>query len=100
MAMTATPQQEVASTNFAIFSDVEAPPLRVAAPVTPMKSTSSPDESFLASGDGRCVSKTPFSSLESSPEVAVRAGRVHVSPTPNGRDGGGEDSPQRDEPRD
>eukprot|EP00971_Amphidinium_carterae_P308905 6138211-Amphidinium_carterae.1 len=75
MAATSNPQQEVVPTNIAIFSDVEAPPTRIAAPVTPVKSTFSQDESFLASGDGRCVSKTPFRSLESSPEVAVRAGR-------------------------
>eukprot|EP00971_Amphidinium_carterae_P129226 2559616-Amphidinium_carterae.1 len=100
MAATSTPRQEVVPTNLAIFSDVEAPPLRVASPVTPVKSTTSPDESFLASGD-RCVSKTPFSSMESSPKVAVRAGRVHVSPAPDGGgDGGGDDSPQRDEPSD
>eukprot|EP00971_Amphidinium_carterae_P308904 6138210-Amphidinium_carterae.1 len=72
---TSNPQEEVVPTNIAIFSDIEAPPLRIAAPVTPVKSAISQDESFLASGDGRCVSKTPFSSLQSSPEVAVRAGR-------------------------
>eukprot|EP00971_Amphidinium_carterae_P075781 1497520-Amphidinium_carterae.1 len=99
-AATSTPQ-EVVPTNIAIFSDVEVPPLRVAAPVTPVRSTTSPEEcSFLASGDRRVV-KTPFSGMESSPEVAARAGRVHVSPAPDGGgDGGGDDSPRRDEPRD
>eukprot|EP00971_Amphidinium_carterae_P070426 1393064-Amphidinium_carterae.1 len=53
MAAASTPQ-EVVPTNIAIFSDVEAPPLRVAAPATPVRSTTSPEESsFLASGD-RC----------------------------------------------
>eukprot|EP00971_Amphidinium_carterae_P014184 279848-Amphidinium_carterae.1 len=102
MASTPAPRQEVVPTDIAIFSDIEVPPLRVAAPVTPVRSSTSHDVSFLASGDRRASSKTPFSSIvESSPEVAVRAGRVHVSPTPDGGgDGGGDDSPRRDEPRD
>eukprot|EP00971_Amphidinium_carterae_P161708 3205750-Amphidinium_carterae.1 len=43
MAATSTPQ-EVVPTNLAIFNEVEAPPLRVAAPVTPVRSTTSPEE--------------------------------------------------------
>eukprot|EP00971_Amphidinium_carterae_P279834 5554892-Amphidinium_carterae.2 len=46
IATTSTPRREVVPTSFAIFSDVEAPPLRVAAPVTPVKTTTSPDESL------------------------------------------------------
>eukprot|EP00971_Amphidinium_carterae_P071664 1417473-Amphidinium_carterae.1 len=36
----------------------------------------------------------------SSPDVAVRAGRVHAVAAPNGGGGGGDDSPQHDGPRD
>eukprot|EP00971_Amphidinium_carterae_P026476 522175-Amphidinium_carterae.1 len=63
-----------------------------------MKKVASPSESFLASGYSG-VSKT-FSSLASSPELGVRAGRVHAAPAPEGGDEGGDDSPRRDEPRD
>eukprot|EP00971_Amphidinium_carterae_P307575 6112155-Amphidinium_carterae.1 len=100
MAATST-LQEVVPTNLAIFNDVEVPSLRVAAPVTPVRSTTfSEKSSFLASSDRR-VNKTPFGRLDSLPEVAVRAGRVHVSPASDGgEDGGKDDSTQQDGPRD
>eukprot|EP00971_Amphidinium_carterae_P160994 3192269-Amphidinium_carterae.1 len=71
--------------------------LQVAAvvPATLVRSTTHPadDSSFLTSGD-RGVGKTPYSSIEkSSPEVAVRAGRVHAAPAFEGEGGGEDDSP-------
>eukprot|EP00971_Amphidinium_carterae_P176374 3496867-Amphidinium_carterae.1 len=58
--------------------------------MTPVRSTTHPvdESSFLASGDRseeRYVVKTPFGSIDgSSPDVAVRAGRVHAVAAPNG----------------
>eukprot|EP00971_Amphidinium_carterae_P016174 318904-Amphidinium_carterae.1 len=77
MAATPTPP-EIVPTNLAIFRDVERPPFRVAAaaPATPVRSTTHPDESSFMACSDKGVGKTPYSSIEgSSPEVAVRAGR-------------------------
>eukprot|EP00971_Amphidinium_carterae_P074616 1474691-Amphidinium_carterae.1 len=59
MAATPTPQ-EVVPTSLAIFKDVEVPPLRVTAPATPVRSTTSPEESSFLASDDRRVNKTPF----------------------------------------
>eukprot|EP00971_Amphidinium_carterae_P076343 1507495-Amphidinium_carterae.2 len=101
LAMSTRPQQDLMPTTIAIFSDIEVAPSMICTPDRKPKRHESIQTSGSRTDDVCATSIYECGSFPStSPEVAVRAGRLHAAPAPEGGNGGGDEPPKRGESRD